>query len=167
MTREEQENNLEGFTAKMKSIIAGKGDDYAGDVDRLRNFKLVAEIVGITPEQVITVFIATKAVRLGQLLSSGQPPKNESIEDTLIDNANYSALLKMVMDENAGKQVANPTGKWEVGRIIQVTKLVHRHNFMIGEFVTIVRYGGMDGYWICSNGIKESLLSENEGETID
>ncbi|HNC37371.1 MAG TPA: hypothetical protein PLD32_12455 [Saprospiraceae bacterium] len=99
MNKVEQERILDTFTGKMKSIMSGKGDDYAGDVDRLRNFKLVAEVVGITPEQVIMVFIATKAVRLGQLLSSGQTPKNESIDDSLLDNANYSALLKMVRDE--------------------------------------------------------------------
>jgi hypothetical protein len=40
--------------------------------------------------------IATKVARLGVLLNTSGPPANESIDDTLIDLANYAVLLRMI-----------------------------------------------------------------------
>lgn len=96
MNNETQIKHINAFTDKMKAIITSKKQDYAQESDVLSNFKQVASMCGISPEKVILVFCATKVARLGVLLSSGKAPNNESIEDTLVDLANYSALLGMV-----------------------------------------------------------------------
>jgi hypothetical protein len=97
MTKQEQIEYFESFVEKQRAILLAKGDDYAGE-DRLSNFKLVAQIVGITPEQVVLVFVATKAVRLGQLFQ-GKEPKNESKQDSVLDGGNYNALMAMILSE--------------------------------------------------------------------
>jgi DNA-binding TFAR19-related protein (PDSD5 family) len=100
MTLKEQQIQFEQFADKQRDIMLKKGNDYANE-DRLSNFKMVAQIVGIPIEQVIGVFIATKTVRLGNLMSSGKKPDNESVEDNLLDLANYTQLLEMVrLDED-------------------------------------------------------------------
>lgn len=76
---------------KMKSVLDSKSADYANN-DVLSNFKLAGNICGITPEQQCLSLIATKVARLGVLLESGDP-KNESIEDSILDLTNYSFLL--------------------------------------------------------------------------
>jgi len=96
MTTEERNSVFHHFTQEMEFIMASKSHDYATE-DVLSNFKLVAQITKLTPEQVIMVFIATKTVRLGNLL--GQEAKNESLRDNLLDLSNYNILLEMVRKE--------------------------------------------------------------------
>ena len=98
MTQQEQKSKLSAIFNEIADIQQSKGDDYAGE-DRLSNFKIVSKMVGITPEQVLLVFIATKAVRIGNLQGS-KTPNNESIDDSIIDLVNYGILLKMIREEN-------------------------------------------------------------------
>jgi hypothetical protein len=98
MTKDEQKKFFHDFTAKMEVIMLSKGDDYAG-ADRLSNFKVVGNICGLKAEQSCLALIATKVARLGQLLS-GKVPNNESIEDSLLDLANYTLLLAMIRADN-------------------------------------------------------------------
>ena len=94
MKLEEQTNILKRFQAEMEKVMLGKGNDYANE-DRLSAFKQVAFITGLTEEQVISVFLATKIARLSNLFS-GKEPNNESIDDSILDLANYAALLQMI-----------------------------------------------------------------------
>jgi hypothetical protein len=94
MTTEQQEKELQFFQEAMKRIILSKRHDYAGS-DVLSNFKKAGSICNLTPEQNCLSLIATKVARLGELLSD-KKPNNESIEDTIIDLANYSFLLHCI-----------------------------------------------------------------------
>lgn len=104
MTKEQQELILEGFQRQMRELLLSKGDDYSQEEDRLSNFKTTANIIGSTPEKNCLVFMATKVARLGALLQSNQNPNHESIVDTLIDLANYSALMAMILAESSNPQ---------------------------------------------------------------
>lgn len=95
-----QEQTFDEIIEKMRTIMLCKGDDYA-NVDRLSNFKLAGAISGNTAEVNCLNLIATKVARLGVLLNSTDEPNNESIEDSLIDLANYSLLLAMIRRDNA------------------------------------------------------------------
>ena len=114
MNLQQQQRFIDSFCEKMKSTILGKGNDYA-NADRLSNFKLAGAICGLTPEQNCLSMIATKVARLGVLLG-GKTPNNESIEDSLLDLANYAVLLGCIRDEKLDKPFLanlNPeTGRW-------------------------------------------------------
>lgn len=98
MTEQDQIKHFELFTNQMKEIIFKKGNDYA-NVDRLSNFKLAGAICGLKAEQNCLSLIATKVARLGVLLNSDKAPNNESVQDSVLDLANYSILLSMILKE--------------------------------------------------------------------
>lgn len=103
MNIEQQQNHLHSFCKQMEAVIIKKGDDYANS-DRLSNFKLAGNICGLTPEQNCLSLIATKVARLGVLLQ-GKEPNNESVQDSILDLANYAALLSMILAEKAGNEI--------------------------------------------------------------
>lgn len=99
MTTQQQTEAFDAFVAKMKATLLSKGDDYAEQQDRLSNFKAVAAITNTTPQLACLNLIATKVARLSTLLNSPNPPKNESIDDSILDLANYAVLLHMIQSE--------------------------------------------------------------------
>ena len=99
MTAEEQEKQLASFVNKMAHLLIKKGNDYANE-DKLSNFKKVAIVCGLSEEQVILVMLATKIVRLSNLIGRDVVVMNEPISDTTVDLSNYSALLSMMIAEN-------------------------------------------------------------------
>ncbi len=106
MNKAEQLKAFDEFTAKQRAILESKGDDYAG-ADRLANFRLAGGMAnqGHKTPGAMSVLnqITNKGARLGQLLNSDQPPKNESIEDSIIDQATYCFLLRCVyLEETKG-----------------------------------------------------------------
>lgn len=104
MTSEQQLQIFDDFTAKMREVLVAKANDYAGDVDRLRNFKQVGDVTGIGAPRAVLTHIATKVSRLGTLLGSGKAPSNESVGDSVLDLANYSILLYMVLVEGSAEK---------------------------------------------------------------
>ena len=102
MTTEQQLKAFDEFTNKMRETISKKGDDYAGS-ERLANFKFAGGIANQghpTPGSInVLNLIGTKVARLGQLMNSGQASKNESIQDSILDGANYFFLLSCVLGE--------------------------------------------------------------------
>lgn len=98
MTKEEQLQHFTYFTEKMKRTLFSKGDDYANE-DRLSNFKMAGAIAGGDAKTNCLNLIATKVARLGVLINSDQEPNNESIADSILDLANYSVLLSMIIEE--------------------------------------------------------------------
>lgn len=99
MTLDEQQQALKSFASRMEQTLLKKGNDYAALSDRLSNFKLSGAICNLTAEQVCLSLIATKVSRLGNLLGANLPPDNESIDDSLLDLANYAVLLHMLLLE--------------------------------------------------------------------
>jgi len=97
MTLQQQQEHFEQFAEKMAKTMLSKGNDYAGQ-ERLANFRLVALIAQIPVEKVFMVMLATKVVRLGNLTNGGTP-NCESIEDSLLDNTNYSVLFDAWLNE--------------------------------------------------------------------
>ena len=95
MTKKEQDQHFKEFTERMKEILDRKGDDYSGK-DRLSVFKTTAQICHTTAEMVVLDKIVTKVARLGTLFTSSKAPNNKSIEDNIVDLANYVILLYQV-----------------------------------------------------------------------
>lgn len=105
MNKQEQEVHFEMVVNRMNKILISKAGDYSQDSDRLSNFKLAGSIIGLSPEMNCLSLIATKVARLGVLLKDSKVPNNESIEDTILDLANYTILLSMIRKDRENQSV--------------------------------------------------------------
>jgi len=76
----------------MAEIHDKKNEDYASDKDPFSNFSGVAEMTGLETDKVFQVMIGIKMERLKQLVGTGKVPNNESVDDTILDLANYAAI---------------------------------------------------------------------------
>jgi hypothetical protein len=102
MTLKEQQTHFKELTKLMEHTLFSKGDDYA-NADRLSNFKLSGAISGTDAKQIALDLIAVKVSRLGNLFHS-EKVNNESISDSILDLANYSILLHMIVNEGLHSQ---------------------------------------------------------------
>ena len=74
-------------------LVLVKNKDYAGDNNPYKNFEN-AEVIGVDVARAILVRIMDKISRVGNVLEAGTAVKSESVNDTLMDLINYSAILK-------------------------------------------------------------------------
>ena len=100
LTAELRTKMLDDLFSIQRDILDKKGYDYAGE-DVLSNFRLAGMIVNQSvrnPDAVNCLnLVGTKVARLGQLLSSNKSAQNESIQDSVVDLCNYSALLYLIL----------------------------------------------------------------------
>ena len=83
------------------AISDSKRHDYASEDDPFLNFRQVADVSGLSIDQVFLVWVATKVVRLGQLIGGGKEPNNESVDDNILDLINYPALWRGMRIQDA------------------------------------------------------------------
>ena len=91
------------FYALLEEIAAlhsKKNHDYAKDGEPLSNFHRSASF-GIEPWKGILVRMSDKWSRIEEL-SKGKEPQNESLRDSLIDNAVYSLLCILLLEDAKG-----------------------------------------------------------------
>jgi hypothetical protein len=74
-----------------------KNHDYATDDDPLSNLRGAARL-GVNPVTGVIIRLSDKWARIEQL-AAGKVPKNESLRDSLMDNAAYSLLAVQLLDE--------------------------------------------------------------------
>jgi hypothetical protein len=74
-----------------------KNHDYTPDSDPLSNLRR-AERFGVPAFKGVLVRLSDKWSRIEQL-ASGKEPKHESLRDSLVDNAVYSLLAVLLLDE--------------------------------------------------------------------
>jgi len=89
---------------KMKEIHAAKNQDY-GNWHPLGNF-MEAEGFGVSPFKGVLIRLSDKYTRVKTLSKKADmvgEVKDESIEDTLIDMANYSILAVILFREMRGR----------------------------------------------------------------
>jgi hypothetical protein len=87
-------NRFELIFNECLEILEKKNNDYSSDKDPMRNFTEIEKFLNITAEQGIFVRIMDKISRLGNALSNKEMKvSDESVEDTLKDLINYSAIL--------------------------------------------------------------------------
>ena len=95
---------------KMHNIMKQKNHDYSGSVDPFVNFRSVEAIGICSTEQGFMTRMMDKVCRISNFMSSGElHVKDESVEDTLMDLANYALLMmlyiKMSKDESTGQTI--------------------------------------------------------------
>jgi hypothetical protein len=92
------------ITEKMNELVARKNADYAGANDAFKNFKMCEALGVCSVEEGIVVRMSDKLTRISNLLNSEAKVADEKIQDTLLDLANYSIILSLVMSEKGGKK---------------------------------------------------------------
>jgi len=91
---------------QMADVHSRKNHDYAGDSDPLKNLR-ACERLNLDPFMGVMVRLQDKWSRLEEFVKSGKlMVKDESVLDTLIDNANYS-LLAIILYKEQLKNVKN------------------------------------------------------------
>ena len=83
---------------EIKALHESKNHDYAEDADPLSNLRR-AEAMGIPAWKGVLVRLTDKWSRIEQL-ANGKSPKHESLRDSLIDNAVYSLLCVLLLEES-------------------------------------------------------------------
>jgi hypothetical protein len=82
---------------EIASLHSRKNHDYAPDDDPLYNFRRAAR-VGVEPWRGVLTRMTDKWSRIEEL-SKGKTPQNESLRDSLVDNAIYSLLAIILLEE--------------------------------------------------------------------
>lgn len=104
-----RENYLQLFQQAlntMHEITVRKNSDYATWDDPFRNFRMVENMWICTSEEWILVRMSDKMSRISNLIKDNNPKvKDESIEDTLIDLANYSIILSIYLKHEREKNI--------------------------------------------------------------
>lgn len=79
---------------KMEEIHIRKSHDYANEKNPFDNFDKQAELISWFTNDIDRAFVGIIGIKLARLseLLGGKEPKNESIEDTFLDLANYVVL---------------------------------------------------------------------------
>lgn len=100
---------FEAILIKMAETHRRKAADYAGDFHPNQNFYDTGRQLQLTGGHAVEALISTKQARLRVLLpalwaplgsdKSSSGPKNEPIEDTLLDRAVYSVLAILLFNE--------------------------------------------------------------------
>lgn len=97
-----QDREIRGFLNSQYSLLIRKGTDYSGE-DTLDSFRTLEDI-GISPSLTIFMRLADKFQRIKRYMKKKKfEVSDESVEDTLLDLANYSVLLHLALKEEGKK----------------------------------------------------------------
>lgn len=95
---------LEKTTNEIKKLSELKGGEYAGDRDRLANFRRNAQAFGLTKEQVWGVYAGKHWDAIAQYINDGgsgiKRDRLESISGRADDLIVYLLLFKAMVEEN-------------------------------------------------------------------
>lgn len=95
MTKDDYMKFHENFCQQMMKVTKAKNADYTGNSkDPFANFTRVEELEICTTEQGFLTRMTDKLCRINSYAQKGMlEVKDESVFDTLLDLANYSALM--------------------------------------------------------------------------
>jgi hypothetical protein len=105
----------EAFIHDMKEILLTKGHDYTGGSDdRLRNFKEIAGLIGVSPMVVWFTYFMKHVDSLATFVKLGEL-KSEPPAERFKDVANYALLGAALAQDLAGLRVV---GTGEAQRVV-------------------------------------------------
>ena len=108
MTNDDFQNKVVApAVAEIQNIFATKGRDYAGDEDRLANFKRIATRLGVSPIKVAGVYLYKHLDALDTWLLTGKL-YGEPIESKFIDIIAYILLMQgLNLEQDMHKESTN------------------------------------------------------------
>ena len=102
MNNEDFRNNLDTIHEKIETVLGAKGEEYATDNDRLHNFKVAAQVQGITVKEALSGMMAKHTVSVYDMIADGKDHSQEKWDEKILDHINYLILLRaLVVEEKA------------------------------------------------------------------
>ena len=98
MTFEEYKKYWDGLIAEAWGIQITKGVDYAGREDKLANFKKRAAASGISPLQVLSIYMGKHLDSIESFIREGKL-ESEPIRGRIIDAINYLSFIEPLASE--------------------------------------------------------------------
>lgn len=92
--------HLERMQQITVETLKAKAQEYATDGDRLHNFKVAAEIQGVTPMQALGGMMAKHTVSVYDMIGTGADYPIELWEEKIKDSINYLFLLWVMVQED-------------------------------------------------------------------
>jgi hypothetical protein len=87
--------------AEERELLMLKGIEYSGKEDRLNNFKKLAQLLGLTPIQILMVYLTKHLDSIYSYSRTGVVTSTETIQSRIADARNYLALLRgLIEDKN-------------------------------------------------------------------
>lgn len=156
----------------MAGLHSRKNHDYAGTLDPLKNLRACTRI-DLEPFMGVMVRLQDKWSRLEEFIKSGKlMVKNESVIDTLMDNAVYSILAIILYEEQLKADVQPfvvPVG-WKIRfeeldntcgwyvKNIQIDYCLRKDfTIKIGTGWNNHKFGEAPGYWSTEKAAKDAL----------
>lgn len=103
MNSTDLETIVEQTFSRTRELLVVKGGEYAGDGDRLANFKRGAALTGCTPLQVAFIYLSKHYDGVSSYVKTSAQGKvrvsSEPIEGRLDDLINYCLLIKAIIAE--------------------------------------------------------------------
>lgn len=104
MTQEEYLKKFKETTDLLVSIVSKKNQDYSVPDDAFANFRLCDTMGICKTEEGIVVRMSDKFQRIVNLLHKENAVKDETINDSLLDLANYSLILYLYLQDQKLKE---------------------------------------------------------------
>ena len=99
MNNEDFRNNLDTIHEKIETVLGAKGEEYATDNDRLHNFKVAAQVQGITVKEALSGMMAKHTVSVYDMIADGKDHSQEKWDEKILDHINYLILLRAIVVE--------------------------------------------------------------------
>ena len=99
MTSEVFNNHLQHMQDVSVETLLNKAKEYATDGDRLHNFKVAADVQGISPTAALAGMMAKHTVSVYDMIGTGQVYPLDLWEEKIKDNINYLFLLWALLNE--------------------------------------------------------------------
>lgn len=100
MTSEVFNQHLQHMQTVTVDTLLAKAKEYATDGDRLHNFKVAADVQGISPTAALAGMMAKHTVSVYDMIGTGQVYPLELWEEKIKDSINYLFLLWALVNEN-------------------------------------------------------------------
>lgn len=100
MTNKEFYELLTGMTKEEEQTMISKGKEYTmSSDDKLKNFKLVGDMLGISPLKVAAIYWLKHIFSIINYIKTGTVSSSEPIEGRIMDARNYLALIRGIIEE--------------------------------------------------------------------
>ena len=99
MTSEVFDQHLQHMQEVTVETLRNKAKEYATDGDRLHNFKVAADVQGISPTAALAGMMAKHTVSVYDMIGTGKVYPLDLWEEKIKDSINYLFLLWALLNE--------------------------------------------------------------------